>query len=124
MIRRSVPDVTSGSIATTNNGGLLREKSKITAIKSQFDDTIHIIDETDVEYWLAQELMPSEDIKKLDLAKMMDGSYQLIEVKGDNKIDDTVVKAKQAAAEEMAIASGMRYLMYAGSSIMNSHILD
>ena len=25
------------------------------------------------------------------LAKMMDGSYQLIEVKGDNKIDDTVV---------------------------------
>ena len=34
------------------------EKSKITAIKSQFDDTIHIIDETDVEYWLARELMP------------------------------------------------------------------
>lgn len=58
------------------------------------------------------------------LAKMMDGSYQLIEVKGDNKIDDTVVKAKQVAAEEMAIASGMRYLMYAGSSIMSSHILD
>lgn len=34
------------------------EKSKITAIKSQFDDTIHIINETDVEYWLARELMP------------------------------------------------------------------
>lgn len=34
------------------------EKSKITAIKLQFDDTIHIIDETDVEYWLARELMP------------------------------------------------------------------
>lgn len=34
------------------------EKSKITVIKSQFDDTIHIIDETDVEYWLARELMP------------------------------------------------------------------
>ena len=34
------------------------EQSKITAIKSQFDDTIHIIDETDVEYWLARELMP------------------------------------------------------------------
>lgn len=34
------------------------EKSKITAIKSQFDDTIHILDETDVEYWLARELMP------------------------------------------------------------------
>lgn len=58
------------------------------------------------------------------LAKMTDGSYQLIEVKGDNKIDDTVVKAKQAAAEEMAIASGIKYLMYAGSQIVNSHVLE
>ena len=58
------------------------------------------------------------------LAKMTDGSYQLIEVKGDNKIDDTVVKAKQTAAEEMAVASGIKYLMYAGSQIMSSHILD
>ena len=49
------------------------------------------------------------------LAKMTDGSYQLIEVKGDNKIDDTVVKAKKAAAEEMAVASGVKYLMYASS---------
>lgn len=58
------------------------------------------------------------------LAKMADGSYQLIEVKGDNKIDDTVVKAKQAAAEEMVVASGVKYLMYAGSRIVSSHILD
>lgn len=58
------------------------------------------------------------------LAKMADGSYQLIEVKGDNKIDDTVVKAKQAAAEEMAVASGVKYLMYAGSRIMSTHILE
>lgn len=58
------------------------------------------------------------------LAKMTDGSYQLIEVKGDNKIDDVVVKAKQAAAEEMAVASGVKYLMFAGSRIMKSHILD
>ncbi len=58
------------------------------------------------------------------LAKMTDGSYQLIEVKGDNKIDDEVVKAKAAAAEEMAIASGIKYLMYAGSKIMNTHILE
>lgn len=58
------------------------------------------------------------------LAKMADDSYQLIEVKGDNKIDDIVVKAKQAAAEEMAVASGIHYLMYAGSQITNSHILD
>lgn len=54
----------------------------------------------------------------------MDGSYQLIEVKGDNKIVDKVVKAKSAAAEEMAVASGVHYLMYAGSKVVNSHILD
>lgn len=58
------------------------------------------------------------------LAKMSDGSYQLIEVKGDNKIDDAVVKAKATAAEEMAVASGVKYLMYAGSTIVKSHILD
>ena len=58
------------------------------------------------------------------LAKMADGSYQLIEVKGDNKIDDVVVKAKQAAAEEMAVASGVKYLMYPGSVVMSTHILE
>lgn len=34
------------------------EKRKITVIKSRFDETIHIVDNTDVEYWLARELMP------------------------------------------------------------------
>lgn len=34
------------------------KKRKITAIKLQFDKTIHIVDDTDVEYWLARELMP------------------------------------------------------------------
>ncbi len=60
-------------------------------------------------------------------AKMSDGSYQLIEVKGDNKIDDPVVKAKQAAAEEMALASEkqkVNYIMYAGSKIISSNILE
>lgn len=57
------------------------------------------------------------------LAKLEDGSYQLIEVKGDNKIDDTVVKAKAAAAQEMAVASGIEYKMYADSEIMTTHIL-
>ena len=33
-------------------------------------------------------------------------------------------KAKQAAAEEMAVASGVKYLMYAGSRIINSHVLE
>ena len=58
------------------------------------------------------------------LARMTDGSYQLIEVKGDNKIDDAVVKAKKTAAEEMAIASGIEYIMYAGSTLMTSHVLE
>lgn len=58
------------------------------------------------------------------LAKMADGSYQLIEVKGDNKIDDEVVQAKKAAAQEMAVASGIEYIMYAGSLITSTHILD
>lgn len=57
-------------------------------------------------------------------AKMADGSYQLIEVKGDNKIDDAVVKAKQEAAEEMAVASGVKYIMYAGSEVMKTHVLE
>jgi len=57
------------------------------------------------------------------LAKLEDGSYQLIEVKGDNKIDDAVVKAKAVAAQEMAVASGVEYKMYAGSDVMKTHIL-
>ena len=55
---------------------------------------------------------------------MEDGSYQLIEVKGDNKIDDEVVLAKKEAAEEMAVASGVQYLMYAGSTLMKSNVLE
>lgn len=58
------------------------------------------------------------------LAKMADGSYQIIEVKGDNMIDDEVVKAKAEAAEEMSVASGMRYIMYAGNDIMKRNVLD
>lgn len=58
------------------------------------------------------------------LAKMKDGTYQLIEVKGDNKIYDVVVQAKKEAALEMAAASGIKYEMYAGSTIMKTHILE
>ena len=46
------------------------------------------------------------------LARLDDGSYQLIEVKDDNKIDDTIVKAKPEAAQEIAVASGIEYKMY------------
>ena len=56
-------------------------------------------------------------------AKMSDGTYRLIEVKGDNKIDDRIVQAKKEAALEMASASGVEYIMYAGSTIMSTNVL-
>lgn len=56
-------------------------------------------------------------------AEMSDGSYQLIEVKGDNKIDDAVVKAKAEAATVMATHSGVEYKMYLASEINKTHIL-
>lgn len=58
------------------------------------------------------------------LALMENDSYQLIEVKGDNMIDNAVVLAKKAAAEEMSIASGMCYVMYSGSLVMKTNVLE
>lgn len=58
------------------------------------------------------------------LAKMSDGHYQLIEVKGDNKIDDAVVKAKADAAREIAAESDMEYIIYAGSRLMTTNVLE
>ncbi len=58
------------------------------------------------------------------LAKRTDGSYELIEVKGDNQIDNALVLAKQAAAEEMAVASGIKYKLYPSSKIMKTKVLE
>ena len=58
------------------------------------------------------------------VAKMADGSLQLIEVKGDNMIDDELVKAKANAADEMALESDVDYIMYPGSLIMNTNVLQ
>ena len=58
------------------------------------------------------------------IAKMADDSYEIIEVKGDNKLEDSVVKAKAEAAEEIATESSMKYKMYAGSEIMKTEILE
>ena len=44
-----------------------------------------------------------------------DGTYVIVEVKGDNMIDDPVVQAKKAYAEQMALASGMEYQIIRGS---------
>jgi hypothetical protein len=48
------------------------------------------------------------------LARKKDGSYVIVEVKGENMIDDAVVKAKARSAAEMASASAMDYLMVPG----------
>lgn len=57
------------------------------------------------------------------VAKMADGSLQLIEVKGDNMIDDEVVQAKAEAAQTLAAESSVAYKMYAGSLIMKTRPL-
>lgn len=44
-----------------------------------------------------------------------DDSYVIVEVKGDNKIEDPVVQAKKQFAEQMATASKMTYKIIAGS---------
>lgn len=59
-----------------------------------------------------------------EYGRLMNRKPHRVEVKGDNKIDDEVVLAKKAAAEEMAVASGIHYLMYAGSTLMKSNVLE
>lgn len=64
--------------------------------------------------------------------RFSDASYYSVDKGGQirlgvdltEKQTDTLFKQKQTAAEEMAVASGIKYLMYAGSQIMSSHILD
>lgn len=58
------------------------------------------------------------------LAQMEDGSYQIIEVKGDNKIDDAVVLEKKSAAEDLATESKMQYIIYKGSEIIKYNVLE
>jgi len=49
------------------------------------------------------------------LVQKDDGTYVIVEVKGDNKIDDTVVKAKAEYASQIASASEMTYKIIKGS---------
>ena len=55
------------------------------------------------------------------LVQLDDSSYIIVEVKGDNKIDDPVVLAKQTFARQTAGASGMRYTMIKGSDANAGH---
>ncbi len=53
------------------------------------------------------------------LVKMKDDSYVIVEVKGDNKIEDDIVKAKADYATQLATASKMTYQIIKGSDAMN-----
>jgi len=56
--------------------------------------------------------------------EMKDGFYQIIEVKGDDKLNDSVVKAKKEAALALTANSEVIYRMIAGSMAGNSDIVD
>lgn len=60
------------------------------------------------------------------LVQLHDGTYRIVEVKGDNKADDELVKAKAEAAEEMAAASGhdFEYVMLLGGKIMTENVIS
>ena len=51
------------------------------------------------------------------LFKKEDGSYVIVEVKGEHKLEDPVVKAKQEFAEQVAVASGMKYKIIGGKEV-------
>lgn len=53
------------------------------------------------------------------LVEKTNGDYVIVEVKGDNKIEDPVVLAKERAARETATASKMEYKIIKGSKVMN-----
>ena len=56
------------------------------------------------------------------LVQKADGSWVIVEVKGDNKIDDPVVREKQRFAEQIAVASGMKYKIIRGSEAAHGSI--
>lgn len=56
--------------------------------------------------------------------KRNNDKIELIEVKGDNKIDDATVRAKAAAAREIADASNIEYGIIAGNFIMKHDVSD
>lgn len=49
-----------------------------------------------------------------------DGTFVIVEVKGDNMIDDPVVQAKKEYTRQMAVASGMEYEIIKGT-VAESH---
>ncbi len=53
------------------------------------------------------------------LVLLKDGSYVIVEVKGDNMIEDDIVKAKAAYAHQLAVASKMSYHVIKGNDALN-----
>lgn len=53
------------------------------------------------------------------LALLKDGTYVIVEVKGDNMIEDDIVKAKAEYAHQLAVASKMTYQIIKGSDATN-----
>ncbi len=51
------------------------------------------------------------------LIEKMDGSFEIVEIKGDNKLDDPVVEAKKRFAKQAAWDNGMRYIVIPSSEI-------
>jgi hypothetical protein len=49
------------------------------------------------------------------LVRQADGSYVIVEIKGDNMIDDLIVKAKEDYATQQAVGSGFTYRLIPGS---------
>jgi hypothetical protein len=59
------------------------------------------------------------------VAMMKNNTIQIIEVKGDNKLDDPLVKAKQAAAIELATESNdIEYIMLPGNFVLQHNVFD
>ena len=53
------------------------------------------------------------------LVQKTDGSYIIIEVKGEHMIDNAVVQAKKEYAQQMASASSMEYVIVPGKQVKN-----
>lgn len=49
------------------------------------------------------------------LIELIDGTYVIVEIKGDNKLSDPVVLAKEDYATRLAASSKMRYIMIPGT---------
>ena len=51
--------------------------------------------------------------------QLKDSSYLILEVKGDNMIENEVVKAKAEYAHQLATTSNMKYQMIRGTEAKN-----